>query len=479
MAISSPGIGSGLDVKDIVSKLVALEQTPLTKLQTQATTFETKLSAYGQLKSQLANLQTQAAKLAAPATWSVLSLRSGSTAITGTANSTTASVGSYSVQVTQLARAQSAGSSLLTATEAVGEGTLKIDIGTWSGTSFTSAGGSTLSVDVGATDTLADVASKINAAGAGVTATALKDSSGQYSLMLQSSATGEAAAFRVQAFDATDTRITTETGLARMAFDVEAGSFFGMDRSADQTALNAKIKVNGIEVSSATNKFTDSIPGVTLNVTATTDAAAGISVVKDTATMKASLEAFVSSYNALSNALAEMTKYNAADKSAGTLQGDSTAVGLLTAMKRMVGGLGPADSGFSRLSDVGIQMQLDGTLKIDADALNESLANPDGLKSFFTAASSNTSAGGLGTRMNTFLQGLLDSDGTITSKTKSLQSTLTRNAKEQEKIQDRIERVEARLLAQYSRLDTTLSKLGALNDYVAQQITTWNKQGDN
>jgi flagellar hook-associated protein 2 len=81
--------------------------------------------------------------------------------------------------------------------------------------------------------------------------------------------------------------------------------------------------------------------------------------------------------------------------------------------------------------------------------------------------------------MNTFLQGLLDSDGTITSKTKSLQSTLTRNAKEQEKIQDRIERVEARLLAQYSRLDTTLSKLNALNSYVAQQITTWNSQSDN
>jgi len=479
MTISSAGIGSGLDVKSIVSQLVDLEKAPLTKLQTQASDYKARLSAYGQLKSQISNLQAQMAKLAAPGTWSVLSLRSGSTAINGTASSTLASTGSYSVKVTQLARAQSAGSSLLTATEAVGEGTLKIDIGTWTGASFASAGGAAVSVAVSATDTIQDVAQKINAAGAGVTATALKDSSGKYSLLLQSSATGEAKAFRVQAFDNTNTRITTETGLARMAFDSEAGSFFGLDRGTDQTPLNAKMTINGVEVSSATNKFDGAIPGVTLNVTATMDAAATISVVKDTSAMKASLEAFVTSYNALSNALAEMTKYNAADKTAGTLQGDSTAVGLYSALKRMVGSLGPSGSGFSRLSNVGLEMQLDGTLKINAEQLDEALSNPDGMKAFFSTPVSSTSSGGLGVRMNDFLQGLLDSDGAITTKSKSLTSSITQNTKDQDRAQERIARIQARLEAQYSRLDSTMGKLNALNAYVAQQVTNWNNQGKN
>jgi flagellar hook-associated protein 2 len=52
--ISSPGIGSGLDVQGIVSQLVALEKAPLKQLQNQATAFQTKLSTYGTIKSQVA-----------------------------------------------------------------------------------------------------------------------------------------------------------------------------------------------------------------------------------------------------------------------------------------------------------------------------------------------------------------------------------------------------------------------------------------
>ena len=62
--ISSPGIGSGLDVKSIVSQLVALEKQPLAQLQKSAATLDAKISAYGQLKSQISNLNDQASKLA-------------------------------------------------------------------------------------------------------------------------------------------------------------------------------------------------------------------------------------------------------------------------------------------------------------------------------------------------------------------------------------------------------------------------------
>ena len=61
--ISSPGIGSGLDIKSIVSQLVALEKQPLTQLQVKAATVQTKISAYGELKSAVSALSDAASKL--------------------------------------------------------------------------------------------------------------------------------------------------------------------------------------------------------------------------------------------------------------------------------------------------------------------------------------------------------------------------------------------------------------------------------
>ena len=67
--ISSPGIGSGLDVQNIVSQLVAIEKAPLKQLETQATSFKTRLSVYGTIKSQVSALGDAAAKLSTSAGW--------------------------------------------------------------------------------------------------------------------------------------------------------------------------------------------------------------------------------------------------------------------------------------------------------------------------------------------------------------------------------------------------------------------------
>ena len=104
MAISSAGIGSGLDVKSIVSQLVALEQKPLSQLQVKASSITAKLSAYGQLQSQMANLQDMASKLATASNWDAMSVSSSNAAISGTAT-TAAAVTAFSVEVSQMARA--------------------------------------------------------------------------------------------------------------------------------------------------------------------------------------------------------------------------------------------------------------------------------------------------------------------------------------------------------------------------------------
>ncbi len=463
MAISSPGIGSGLDVKTIVSQLMAVEQAPLTKLTTQATSYQSKLSAFGQLKSQMANLQDQAAKLAKPANWENLAFNtSNSAAVSGSIDVKTAQATNFSVQVSQLAQAQAAATDPFDADKTFGAGQLTIDLGTWTGNSFEAGEQAAVTVDVEAGDSLSDIASKINSADAGVSATILRDASGER-LVLKSDETGEASAFRVQSSGSSD--------LEDLRYNpAVAGA--GMTRSLE--ALNTEATVNGVDVTSTNNTLKDAVPGVTLNFLQVTTSPVTIKVSQDTATIKTNITNLVSSFNALSAALKEMTKYEPGTQTAGTLQGDATAVGLQNALRRLFSSQGPSSSSFGHLSDMGISFQLDGTLKVDDAKLTTALADPEGLQNFFAETSS-----GLAVRVESFAKGMLSSTGSVGSRYSALQNAIDRNTKEQTRINDRLERTEARLLAQYSRLDGTLGSLSALSAYVEQQVTSWNNQKNN
>lgn len=486
MGISSLGIGSGgLDTRSIVDSLVALEKRPLQQLQVKAAGLNARLSAYGQLKSQIANLQDQATKLATPATWEAMSVTSSNSGvIVGTATSAAVTT-SFSMQVSQLAKAQSAGSGVFATGSAVGAGTLKIQLGTWGKGDFTPddaldgtaqflpGAGSEVAIDVTAGDTLAQVAAKINGTKAGVTATVLRDASGER-LLLRSSATGEASGFRVQTLDG-DGNHTDSIGLSRLAFDPENATA-GMGLT--QAAQNTKATVNGVEVTSSNTTFADAIEGVTLTVAQVTTAPVEVSIKRDTAGARSSITAFVESYNALSNALAAMTRYNPADKSAGTLQGDSTAVSLQAALRQLVGGMGAAGSEFGRLSDLGVQFQSDGTLKVDNTKLDAALTKPDALKAFFSADEPGTASDGMAVRIKDFAAGMLGADGVFATTSKSIEGAVKRNIADQDRVLQRADKMETRLLAQYSRLDVNLNNLNALNSYVSQQVAQWNKRSD-
>lgn len=481
MAISSIGIGSGLDVKSIISQLVALEQKPLAQLQVKASSISAQLSAYGQLQSQMANLQDMASKLATASNWDVMSVSSSNSASVSGAATKAAAATAFSVGVTQLARAQTAGSaSLAPAGSPVGEGTLRIALGSWSTSGpaiFTQGNAAAMSVAVSATDTLSQIADKVNAAGAGVTATVLKDDAGER-LLMRSSATGEASAFRVQALAAPvapateGEAINDGTGLGRLAYD-PAHATGGL--ALTQSALNTQATINGVAVSSQGNAL-EAIAGVTLNVSKlTTDTGpVEVSIKRDTSAAKTSINNFVASYNAISSALAEMTKYDAATKKGGTLQGDSTAVNLQAALRRIVGGNGPAGTSFGRLSNLGVEFQKDGLLKVDATKLDTALTKTDDVRTFFMADSGGAGANGLALQLKDFAAGLLNTSGMLSTRSGSLKSASDRNTKEQERVSDRISQTQARLEAQYSRLDVSMGKLTALSNYMNQQVTQWN-----
>lgn len=471
MAISSIGLGSGLDVENMVAKLVALEQRPIQALQTKATTINSQVSAFSQLKSQISNLQTQVAKLSSLDTWQGRVLSSSNAAtVTGTATSK-AATGTYDVKVGQLASAQTIGSGALAKGSALGEGTLTITLGEWKDGVLKANEGGGVPITITAEDnTMSKVAAKINAANAGVTATVLRDDTGER-LTLQSTATGGNAAFSVAVEEDAG-----QPGLKRLQY-LGVDSSAGMTRS--QTAQDTLATINGIPMSSRNLAFTEVADGVTLTVSqkmADADAAVRITIKGDTATAKSALTNLVESYNALSSAMTTMTAYDPATKTAGTLQGDSTAINLQSALRRLLSGNSGAGGAFNTLSQIGLEFQADGKLKIDDTKLTKALEKPVDLATFFAADPEGEASDGLGVRLKTFTAGLLSSDGVFATKDESMKSQLKRNTQDQERLTTRVNNYEKRLLAQYTALDVKMASLTSLDNYVAQQITAWNNQ---
>ena len=453
--ISSQGIGSGLDVKSIVSQLVALEKQPLTKLQTTAAIINTKISAFGQVKSLVSTLSSAASTLNSLTTWNAVSASSSNT--TGVTASAVGGTSSnvFTFQVTAMAKAQSYASQALPlpAGTPLGAGTLSIKMT-----------GATAPVDIAvlATDSVSEIASKINGSDAGVTAAVLNDASGER-LLLRSKTTGLANGFTVAVADSVTTN-TDDNGLSKLVFG-----------ATTVAAVDAAGTINGsINVTSSTNTFSNVVSGVTLTAKEVMTSAADITVGPDRGAITGAVDAFVKAYNDLNGTLQELTKYDAGTKSAGLLQGDTTAIGLQNVIR---GVLQSTTSGsvYARLADVGITAALGGDLSVDSTKLNTALDNGDEVKNLFTIDNSNTLTNGFALKFKTFADGLLATDGFFSTKDASLKRSLEANSKDQTRLNEKVARVEAALNRRYSALDTQMASLTALNAYVAQQVTMWNK----
>ncbi|CAN7441050.1 MAG: flagellar filament capping protein FliD [Pseudomonadota bacterium] len=471
--ISSPGVGTnGLDVKSIISQLVTLEKRPLDTLKLQAATVNTKISAFGQIKSLVSTLQDAAGKLTSVTGWNGVATTSSdskfvsATAVGGTLPTT------FSVEVQSLAKAQAtASAALLPVGGALGSGTLRLELGKWSvaPASFTPGSGQPVDITISASDKLSDVASKINGANAGVTASVLSDASGER-LLLRSKSTGEEFGFRLSVMEDGDTDPqsagnTDATGLSRLVNGA----------TVTQAAANAKATVNGIAVSSATNTFASTISGVTFKAEQVTTAPIDITVSKDNSAIQSNIDGFVKAYNAINQLLQDATKYDAATKSAGLLQGDSTAVALQNSLRNAIQSVTTGGGAFQRLADIGITQQLGGDLAVDSSKLTKALSeNPDDVKNLFR----NTGGGaadGIAVQLKALTTNLLSNDGFFKSKDATLQLSLKRNSQDQTRVNEKVEAFEKRITQRYNALDAQLSSLNGLNAYISQQVTAWNK----
>jgi flagellar hook-associated protein 2 len=176
MAISSPGIGSGLDVNTIVSGLMGIEQKPLTLVTTQKTNYQAEISAYGSLKSALSAFQTSVSALSTASKFNAQSVSSGNSAVFTASASGSATIGDYAVKVNQLASSQKLASAGFTdIASVVGSGTMTINFGTYNatGNSFSAnSAKSSLNITIDSSNnTLGGVRDAINATNSSVSAT--------------------------------------------------------------------------------------------------------------------------------------------------------------------------------------------------------------------------------------------------------------------------------------------------------------------
>lgn len=434
-AITSAGLGSGLDVNSIVSQLVAAERAaPDQRLASAQSKAQTKISALGNLKSLLSNLQTVAdgLKTGTNSGLGKLTAASANTDFFTAAATAKAVPGNYGIEVDALAVANKRASNVFTSSSAVvGNGDVTIGVGSASFT-VTLADGA---------NTLADLRDKINSAtnNTGVGAAIVNDSSGSR-LLLTSRATGTANALTVTSSLLT----TTET----------------------QPAADAVIKVDGFSYTSSSNQVTGAIDGLTINVAkAEVGTTTQLNVTLDQSAASSAIQGFVTAYNTSIRYIAAQTAYNPTSKSAGTLLGDATTLSASQQLRNIVGGNIDGAGTYSSLAQIGITTATDGTLTLDAAKLTTALSTDyTSVQKLFGGDN------GVGTRLSTLTKGLLDDSGQIKAQTDGLNATLKDISKQQDALDSRISAFELRTRAQFTALDTLLSNLKSTGDYLTQQL---------
>lgn len=454
-SITSLGVGSGLDLDSILTSLEeSKEASLLTPITNQETSVNAEISAYGTLTSALTKLQTAAEALADSSLYESLTSSLSGSGVTA-ATTSKAEAGTYKLEVTQLAQAQSLSTSgVASKTTALGTGTLTLQVGTADAVSIT--------LD-SSNNTLEGIRTAINASGAGVTASIVNDGSDTpYRLVLTSNSTGTESAMTVS-YTGTD---STDQASSLLGYDGSSGNM-----TQTVKALDAELTLNGISITSQSNTVEGALQGVTLNLSAT-GSSQTLTISQDTDAIYDAISTFVTAYNSYVSSVDTLTAYNADSDTAGELLGDSTTRRISTELSSdLYTAIGSGT--FSYLSQLGISLNVDGTLQIDEDTLTSAITdNIDGVSEFFIGTDG--TSGFIG-QMTDDLDNYLDEDsGLIVARTDSLESKLVQLEERYAEKQALIDSEMARWTDEFTQLDTLISSLNSTSDYLTTQFDALN-----
>lgn len=451
-SITFQGIGSGLQVGEIVGAIVGAERTPFESRMNQQEAFiNADISAVGSLKSALEKVQESIADLVDADKYQQRSSSGGDDFIS-LSSSSEASVGSYSINVDALAVSHKLMSAAIDSEEAIGEGTLTIASGT-----------NSFDLDVSDTATLSEIRDAINDSedNDSVVATIITDENGQH-LILSSKETGVANAITVTADDVSDGNHTDNLGLSRLV----SGNLTEVDTAAD-----AQITIDGaIVVTSSTNEFNDVIDGIDITakkVQGVDDDSSQIKISEDNSNIKDTLNKFVEAYNELIDLNENYSKVG--DGNSGILSGDSLLRGVMSKIKNEItSDFNFGSDGETSLLQLGIETDKYGKLSLDETKLNDAInENVDNVQTFFVGTDSEAGFAG---SIDELLAFYTETDGVIQSRLDSKENQLDRIDTDRANFSRKMESLEARLYAQYNSMDLLVAGLNSTSTYLMAQL---------
>ncbi|MCD5983586.1 flagellar filament capping protein FliD [Pseudomonas sp. CDFA 610] len=480
---STVGLGSGLNIGDIVKGLAAAEKAPKqTQIDKQTSATSASLSGVGQLSSALAAFQKTMDTLSSTTTLAfngfaatsadekVVKATAGNNAVNGT----------YALNISKLATPSKVATAALTAaqTSAIPSGILKV---TQNGVA------QEVSIDQGST--LEQARDKINSTlqGKGITANIINDSNGAR-LVFSSTTTGKGSDISVEGssglemFNIDGTKKMSETATTDANGKVVGGAGAISDLAGD-----AEFTIDGLSLTSKTNTVSGAISGITFDLVAPSASATAtttITVATNTDGLKASLQSFVDSYNTMVKLVATLTKGSMGKDADGKdvfvpapLTGDATPRSLLAVIRTQIA-TATSTSGLGSLAQLGIQtQQVDGTLSLDSAKFTAALSDKkmgSQVQALFTGE------GGLLDRITKAVKPYNEAGkGILPTKTTSLTAMQKQLTKDQSDLDRRIDTLTASLTKKYNAMDLVVGQLKATASSITSIFAAMNAQKNN
>ncbi len=454
--ISFGGLGNGLDFGQVVEQLVNVAKLPINRLNQTKTALTTKLTDYTTLGAKLLSLQSAADALRLTTSFDRTSVSvSDGTVLTATGSST-ATAGTYTLRVTQLAQAHQITNK---AAKAVSSTTTDIVSGASATFTFRVGSGADQSVTLADTGTLDDLKTAINDLGAGVTASIVNtgtEASPSYRLVLTSANTGAGSGITIVA-DQTTLDLTNASG---------TGGIDTLQAAQDAVVVLGDPALNPVTLTRAANTITDAIAGVTLTLNKTTgDGTVNVNVARDTGAVKTNIKALVTAYNDVVKFVNERSTYDIVTKQGGIFFNESTArtvlVQLRQALSAEVTGLSP----YTSVGQVGFTTERDGTVTLDDTMLETALiTNYSGVKSLFI---NQPGTAGVAQRLNLAVDALDDiAGGALTLRKNGLTDRINDITTEIANKETLLSQYEDRIRRQYAALDSLLRRLQSQSSFL-------------
>lgn len=445
----SLGYGSGIDTVQLIDDLASASRTPkITALQTKVESNQAKISRLATLTSAMESFSSSLNDVIEEGSFRTKPTVSDSSIMTAKLSGDT-NIGELSAQVTvnALASGLTLYSGIQTSsTDPIGQGAMTLSVG---GTDYA------ITID-STNDSLEGLVSAINNSGSGVKANLVKDGTG-YRMVLKGE-TGLDNAFTLTADAGAD------ANLSNFTYDGTSGMTVG------QNAADAEIVVDGLTLNRSSNTVDDVIPGVTLTlVKADSSKPITLGAERQSANFKTTLADFVSVYNEVWN----------------TIKSTRTEFGSEFGIRQMQQGFAAlttksltSHGSISKLTDIGIYTNRDGTIAINQSRLDSALAaDPDAVEALFhppTGSDVDTAANpGISGVMETLKKQMLDDDGNLDAIKDRLDQVAKAYEKDLERIEARETSYRERLEKQFSTMDAKISALKATQSYLEQQIKLW------